>query len=85
MAAPGHHLSWLDGIDFSHAESLAANPQLRTQAINRFHHVVKHFEAGEQDPTQISDTSYNRPALVRLTFQYARSPESQNKFLVAFF
>ena len=28
---------------------------------------------------------YNRPALVRLTFEYARSLESQDKFLVFFF
>ncbi|KAK3364042.1 hypothetical protein B0T25DRAFT_576455 [Lasiosphaeria hispida] len=82
MAAPGHHLSWLDGIDFSHAESLAANPQLRTQAINRFYHVIKHFEA---DKPSRYNNDYNRPALVRLTFQYACSPESQNRFLLAFF
>ncbi|KAK3364032.1 hypothetical protein B0T25DRAFT_57356 [Lasiosphaeria hispida] len=82
MAAPGHQPSLLDGIDFSRAHSLSANPQLRTQAINRFLHVVEHFEAGE--PTRYNN-DYNRPALVRLTFQYARSPESQNKFLLAFF
>ncbi|KAK3364161.1 hypothetical protein B0T25DRAFT_59010 [Lasiosphaeria hispida] len=81
MAAPGHP-SLLDGIDFSRAQSLSTNPQLRTQAINRFHHVVTHFEAGE--PTRYNN-DYNRPALIRLTFQYARSPESQNRFLVAFF
>jgi hypothetical protein len=28
---------------------------------------------------------YNRPALVRLTLEYARSPESQDKFLAFFF
>ncbi|KAK1754137.1 hypothetical protein QBC47DRAFT_302787, partial [Echria macrotheca] len=28
---------------------------------------------------------YNRPALVRLIFEYARSPELQDKFLKAFF
>ncbi|KAK3364040.1 hypothetical protein B0T25DRAFT_576454 [Lasiosphaeria hispida] len=84
MAAPGHRSSWLDSIDFSHAESLAANPQLRTQAINRFYHVVGHFEAAEP-PRSRNDNSYNHPALVRLTYEYARTPESQDRLLLAFF
>ncbi|KAK3364164.1 hypothetical protein B0T25DRAFT_433638, partial [Lasiosphaeria hispida] len=81
MAAPGHP-SWLDGIDFSLAQSLFANPRLRNQATNRFYHVVKHFEARE--PTRYHN-NYNRPGLVRLTFEYARSPESQDRILSAFF
>ncbi|KAK3364156.1 hypothetical protein B0T25DRAFT_442834, partial [Lasiosphaeria hispida] len=82
MATPAHRPSSLDNIDFSPAESLAANPPLRAQAVQRFHHVVYHFEAGE--PARHSN-DYNRPALVRLLFQYARSPASQNRFLAAFF
>ncbi|KAK3364025.1 hypothetical protein B0T25DRAFT_57252 [Lasiosphaeria hispida] len=82
MEAPGQQLSLLDGIDFSHAQSLSANPQLRTEAINRFYHVIEHFEALECKPYY---RNYNRPGLVRLTFEYARSAESQDRLLSAFF
>ncbi|KAK3364033.1 hypothetical protein B0T25DRAFT_57382 [Lasiosphaeria hispida] len=80
MAAPGNPL--LDGLDFSLAQPLSANPHLRTQAINRFSHVIEHFEALERKPYI---RNYNRPALIRLTFEYARSAESQDRLLLAFF
>ncbi|KAK3364034.1 hypothetical protein B0T25DRAFT_57544 [Lasiosphaeria hispida] len=55
---------------------------LRTQAINRFHRVADHFQ--EHEP-RYSRKNYNRPALIRFTFEYARSSESQDRFLSAFF
>ncbi|KAH6635818.1 hypothetical protein F5144DRAFT_591152 [Chaetomium tenue] len=85
MAAPSHrHQSSLEGlIDFSD-EPLFANDQDRAQAIGRFRRIVDHFEAVEQPPSRYGD-GYNRPALVRLTFEYARSQESKDRFLGPFF
>jgi hypothetical protein len=86
MAAPSHrHQSSLEGlIDFSASEPLFANEQERAQAVGRFRRIVDHFEAVEQTASRYGD-GYNRPALVRLTFEYARSQESKDRFLGAFF
>jgi len=86
MAAPSHrHQSSLEGlIDISVAEPLFANEQERTQAVGRFRRIVDYFEAAEQPAPRYGD-GYNRPALVRLTFEYARSQESKDRFLGAFF
>jgi len=80
------HQSSLEGvIDFSAAaQPLFANAQERTQAIGRFRRIVEYFEAVEP-PASRRNAKYNRPALIRLTFEYARSPESQDRFLRAFF
>ncbi|KAK3364211.1 hypothetical protein B0T25DRAFT_470338 [Lasiosphaeria hispida] len=86
MATSRHrHQSSLEGIiDFSSiAQPLLAKAQQRTEAINRFYHVVKHFEVA--GPLVHKRDGYNRPALIRLTFEYARSPASQDRFLSAFF
>ncbi|KAK0655444.1 hypothetical protein B0T16DRAFT_396971 [Cercophora newfieldiana] len=87
MAAPSHrHQSSLEGIiDFSEAHPIFENSQQRAQAVNRFRRIVTHFENNEQPASSRYGEGYNRPALVRLTFEYARSPESQDKFLKAFF
>ncbi|KAK4194664.1 hypothetical protein QBC40DRAFT_290317 [Triangularia verruculosa] len=78
-------LSSLSGlIDFSAAEPLFANEQERAQAVGRFHRIVHHFEALEQPASRYGE-GYNRPALVRLTFEYACSQESKDRFLGAFF
>ncbi|KAK0657948.1 hypothetical protein B0T16DRAFT_402788 [Cercophora newfieldiana] len=84
MVAPSHrHQSSLGGmIDFSTDVGSFANVQERDRAICRFRRIVGYFEALEP-PAR--NGKYNRPALVRLTFEYARSPESQDKFLGAFF
>ena len=86
MAAPSHrHQSSLEGlIDFSAAEPLFSNEQERAQAVGRFRRIVGHFEAVEQPSSKYGE-GYNRPALVRLTFEYARSQESKDRFLGAFF
>jgi hypothetical protein len=77
------HQSSLEGlIDFYAKQPPFADAAERAQATARFHRIVGHLEAidcpGPGRP-------YNRPALVRLTFEYARSPESQDKFLAFFF
>jgi hypothetical protein len=73
----------LEGIiDFQpEAAPIFENEQPRAQAIDRFRRIIAHFE--QVQPA--SCEGYNRPALVRLTFEYARSPESQDKALKAFF
>ncbi|KAH8763782.1 hypothetical protein F5883DRAFT_422871, partial [Diaporthe sp. PMI_573] len=71
-------------IDFSAAATFFANEQQRTQAVGRFRRIVDYFEAAEQPAPRYGD-GYNRPALVRLTFEYAHSQTSQDRFLGAFF
>ncbi|KAK3366603.1 hypothetical protein B0T24DRAFT_366219 [Lasiosphaeria ovina] len=80
MAGPSHRRqsSWEDVFDFSAAQPLFANAQERTQAVGRFRRIVNYFEAAEQPAPRYSGRGgYNRPALIRLTFEYARSQESQ--------
>lgn len=87
MATPSHrHQSSLEGIiDLSEADPIFENEQQRAQAIDKFRHIVAHFENTEQQPASRYGDEYNRPALVRLTFEYALSPESQDKVLKGFF
>ena len=85
MVAPSHrHQPSLEGvIDFSAAVQSFAGAQERDQTISRFRRIVGYFEALE--PPAPVKGKFNRPLLVRLTFDYARSPESGDKFLGAFF
>ncbi|KAK4170895.1 hypothetical protein QBC36DRAFT_369302 [Triangularia setosa] len=88
MAARLHrHQSSLEGIiDFCKAGPIFENDQQRSQAVSKFHRIVAFYENTEQQPASSRyGDGYNRPALIRLTFEYARSPESQDKFLEAFF
>jgi len=86
MTAPSHrHQSSLEGlIDFTTTEPSFANEQERAQAVGRFRRIVGYFEAVEQ-PALRDGGGYNRPALVRYTFEYARSQESKDSFLRVFF
>jgi len=82
MMAQQHQLALQGLINFCVPQPLFADAAERARAIARFHRIVGHLESmdcpGPGRP-------YNRPALVRLTFEYARSPESQDKFLAFFF
>jgi hypothetical protein len=84
MAAPCHQSSLEGMIGCGVQPPLFGDGNERARAVARFHHIVGHFEAIEpargRHPKQ-----YNRPALVRLTFEYARSSESQDRFLAFFF
>jgi len=70
---------------------LFADADERAHVIARFRRIVGYFEAIETTTTKTmtktttSFRPYNRPALVRLTFDYARSPISQDRFLAFFF
>ncbi|KAL8337065.1 hypothetical protein RB601_008526 [Gaeumannomyces tritici] len=80
-AGPHHrHQSSLQGV--LHAGTPIMDENTRAQAKTRMRHVLQHCEeasASQQLPRQ----DYNRPALVRLTHEYARSDESL--FLSSFF
>ncbi|KAK3687440.1 hypothetical protein B0T22DRAFT_527268 [Podospora appendiculata] len=81
MAALSHrHQSSLEGIiGLSEAAPIFENEEQRDQAIDRFRRIVAHFGNTEQQPASSrSYNGYNRPALVRLIFEYARSLESQD-------
>lgn len=86
MAARSHHHqpSVKSIIDSSGPPIIFENEQQRVRAIARFHRIVGYFEATEKAASKYGE-EYNRPALVRLTFEYALSSESQDKFLKTFF
>lgn len=79
MAAPRHQSSLESLIDFVSQGPRFADTEERARAVARFYQVVSHFEATE------TSRPYNRAALIRLTFEYARSAESQDRFLAFFF
>ncbi|KAK0651265.1 hypothetical protein B0T16DRAFT_453752 [Cercophora newfieldiana] len=91
MAGPSHrHQSSLEGIlDFSEVDSIFENAQQRAQAISRFRRIIAYFENTTEPKPPASSSrfseGYDRPALIRLTFDYVRSPESQDRVLKAFF
>lgn len=80
-ALPHHrHQSSLEGwIDFSD-QPLFRSADKRARARDKFYRIVNHFEA-----VNVNDGQYNRPALIRLTYEYARSEKSRDMFLHAFF
>ncbi|KLU91809.1 hypothetical protein MAPG_10757 [Magnaporthiopsis poae ATCC 64411] len=80
-AGPHHrHQSSLQGI--LQAETPVMEENTRAQADARMRHILQHCEAAaSQQPRQ----GYDRPALVRLTHDYARSDDSKSLFLSSFF
>jgi hypothetical protein len=79
QSSPLHrHQSSLEGVlDFSAEVPLSTDQ--RARASRQFHHIVRHFEfPAEKRP-------YSRALLVRYTYEYARSQESRDVFLRAFF
>lgn len=69
-------------IDFASQAPLFANPEERAQAVARFYRIVQHFAPVEENS---ASKPYNRATLIRTTFEFARSPESQDRFLTFFF
>jgi len=78
-SSPLHrHQSSLEGIlDFSANAPLSADQ--RARASHQFYHIVRHFESPKEK------SPYSRSLLVRYTYEYARSQESRDVFLQAFF
>lgn len=82
--ASHRHQSHLDGIINFPPAPIFSNDEQRAQATARFRRIVNHSEAVEP-ASRYNPLKYNRPALIRLTFEYARSAESRDRFLAAFF
>lgn len=59
------------------------HPKERSHASRRFYQIINHLDATEDASTY--STSYNRPRLIRLTYEYALSEQSRNLLLQAFF
>ncbi|KAK3328271.1 hypothetical protein B0T19DRAFT_475903 [Cercophora scortea] len=61
----------------------------RAQAFEKFCRILKDLEKAVNQQLAVGPfgygEEYNRPALVFLMFEYARSPESRDRFLEAFF
>lgn len=70
-------------LDLSPPPSLSSNQ--RRHARRRFYQIIDHFDVDDGQAGQIRGTSYNRPRLVRLTYEYALAEESRALFLQAFF
>ncbi|KAK2667991.1 hypothetical protein RAB80_017182 [Fusarium oxysporum f. sp. vasinfectum] len=79
-SAPHHrHQSSLEGfIDFSTVASPSFNPDELDKAAGVLRRVIEHFEPSS------TEKPYNRPRLVRLTYEHARSDQSKSNFLHAF-
>ncbi|KAK3377454.1 hypothetical protein B0H63DRAFT_384064, partial [Podospora didyma] len=81
---PHHrHQSSLEGIVYLSSEA-PLEPGQRNQARRKFYDIISYFEATEPRSDEFSG-HYNRPLLVRLTYEYSRSEKSQDIFLRAFF
>ncbi|KAK1754159.1 hypothetical protein QBC47DRAFT_385899 [Echria macrotheca] len=83
-AFPHHrHQSSLEGIIYPSSEVPLEAGQ-RDQAKRKFYHIINYFEAAELR-SDGSRRPYNRPLLIRLTYEHSSSEESQDIFLRAFF
>lgn len=80
MSHHRHQVSLEGIVDFLPPPALS--DQQRINASRRFYSIVNHFDNGE-NPT--GGVSYNRPRLIRLTYEYALSNESRDLILQAFF
>ncbi|KEZ42415.1 Uncharacterized protein SAPIO_CDS5603 [Scedosporium apiospermum] len=78
----GHQSSFEGIIHFSSRLPLEENK--RARAKRKFYHIINHFEATSTKGSINPSDEYNRPKLIRLIYEYARSAESQDIFLQAF-
>ncbi|KAK0735548.1 hypothetical protein B0T21DRAFT_402271 [Apiosordaria backusii] len=79
MASP----NTLEGITYPASVAPLEQPGLRDQARRKFYRIINHFEATESSDR--TGRSYNRPLLIRLTYEYSCSETSQDIYLRAFF
>jgi len=80
---PHHrHQSSLEGIISFNTEPVFGADE-RPRAQQKFYRILDHFEAVDSRADS-SYRKYNRPRLVRFTYEYARSEKSQDMFLRAF-
>ncbi len=77
------HQSSLETIlDLSSSRPVLLEASLHARAQDKFNLIVSHFETVA---AAVPTAHYNRPALVRLTYEYSRSDLSKDMFLRAFF
>lgn len=82
MASAHHrHQSSLEGV-ISFSSSPPLDNDERVWATKRFYQIVEHYEKNE---ITTANGSYNRPKLIRLTYEYATSEKSKDSVLQAFF
>ncbi|KAK3690482.1 hypothetical protein B0T22DRAFT_515937 [Podospora appendiculata] len=86
QASPLHrHQSSLEGIISFPSETPLSAYQLAA-AKRQFYHIVQHFASQcPVDKGRSRGAQYSRPLLVRFTYEYSRSQESQDVFLRGFF
>ncbi|KAG8416385.1 hypothetical protein J3458_006975 [Metarhizium acridum] len=82
MAKPLHrHQSSLEGfVNFSSSTPLQDTERLQARTL--LYKIVQHYENQSNITT---NSPYNRPKLLRLTFEYATTEESKDNVLRAFF
>lgn len=73
-----HQSSFEATICFSPGPALEISE--RARAKRKFYRIVEHFQGADES----QNSQYNRALLVRLTYEYVRSEESQDIFLRAF-
>lgn len=80
------HATSLESV-FSVNNSMTFSQAERTQASARMDHILRHFEtAAASGQTGLQrGPDYNRPALIRLTYEYTLNYESKDLFLGSFF
>ena len=83
--AQHHHQASLEGIlDFSLDNSLTESQ--RNHGSRRFLQIISYFDVDDGAAAgEAYGATYNRPRLVRLTYEYALSDESRDLLLQAFF
>ena len=79
MAHHRHQASLEGFLDFSNPRTLSADQ--RERASRKFYEIVDYFD----EPGSTRGASYNRPRLIRLTYEYALSDESRDLLLQTFF
>ena len=77
-----HQASLEEILDFNLPPSLSSDQ--RGNAARRFYQIVDRFDVAEEEVIG-DNTTFNRPRLVRLTYEYALSKRSQDMLLAAFF
>ncbi|KAL8370989.1 hypothetical protein RB595_001033 [Gaeumannomyces hyphopodioides] len=75
------HRSSLEGTMILHTGTPVLSEDTTAQATIRLYHILEHFEAAAANEQQ----GYNRPALVRLSYEYTQSDHSRSLFLSSFF
>ena len=78
-----HQASLEEILDFNLPPSLY--PDQRDNAVKRFYQIIDRFDVVGRGEVISDNITFNRPRLVRLTYEYALSDRSRDMLLAAFF